>query len=325
MAIGNRYNRILRFAVVLAFFWGGVGQASYAQNEVSNTERLAADRKSAEQEDRKDPLIGRMVMTIEWGAQFKLGKDVVGVVELGKVYTVDGANGNWYHFRGKHGWMKKDNFLPLEQAVSHFTEEINQSPEAKHYHHRGIAWRERGEYKKAIRDIEFAIKINDQEASYYNSLGTVYHRMGDFKKAKEYYDRALKLNPNNIGFMNNRGIASRELGNYADALKDFDEAIKLAPNFAYGYGSKAWLLATARDEKFIDGKKALSLAKTACELTKWKEDDLLGTLAAAYARVGDFEQARKWLTTAITINPRKYPKLRAEMKKSFEAEKPFVN
>lgn len=275
--------------------------------------------------EKKDPLIGRRVMTIEWGAEFKLGKDLVGIVELGKVFTVDGAKANWYHFRGKHGWMKNEFFLPLEQAVSHFTQKIDESPEAKNYHHRGIAWRERGEYKKAIRDIEFAIKINGKESSYFNSLGTVYHRKKDFEKAREYYNKALEMSPNNIGFINNRGIASRELGNFDSALKDFDQAIKLAPNYAYAYGSKAWLYATAKDNSHLNGEKAVSLAKTACELTKWKEDDLLGTLAAAYARTGDFDQARRWLRSAITIDPNKYPELRQAMKQSFDSNKAYTN
>ena len=278
------------------------------------------DQKAA----KKDPLMGRRAMTVEWGAEFKLGKDVVGIVELGKVFTVDGAKGNWYHFRGKHGWMKNEFFLPLEQAVSHFTKEINESPEAKNYHHRGIAWRERGEFSKAIKDIETAIEINGEEPSYYNSLGTVYHRQKDFKKAREYYNKALEMSPNNIGFMNNRGIASRELGQFDEALKDFDEAIKLAPNYAYAYGSKAWLFATAKDKSQWDAEKAVSLAKTACELTKWKEDDLLGTLAAAYARAGDFEQAQRWLKSAITINPDKYPELRQAMKRSFDQKMAFA-
>lgn len=277
-----------------------------------------------DQPKQDDPLIGRKVMTVVWGAEFKLGKDVVGIVELGKVFEVDGANGKWYHFRGKHGWMKKDYFLPLELAVSHFTEQIEQSPEAKNYHHRGIAWRERGEYDKAISDIEFAIEINDQEASYYNSLGTVYHRQENYEKALEYYSRALEMNPTNIGFINNRGIARRELGQYEEALEDFNQAIKLAPNYAYAYGSKAWLYATASDEKFRDGEQAVNLAKTACELTKWKEDDLLGTLAAAYARQGDFGEARKWLKSAMTINPNKYPELREAMQAAFDADKPFT-
>ena len=290
---------------------------------ISASQALSQEE-AAGQPEEKDPLVGRRVMTVVWGAEFKLGKDVVGVVELGKVFTVDGANGKWYHFRGKHGWMKKDYFLPMEKAVSHFTAAISESPEAKNYHHRGIAWRERREYEKAIRDIEFAIQINDQESSYYNSLGTVYHRQENYEKALEYYEMALKMSPNNIGFMNNRGIALRELGRFADAMKDFDEAIQLAPNYAYAYGSKAWLLATADDQDFIDADKAVDLAKTACELTKWKEDDLLGTLAAAYARQGDYEQAKKWLNSAMAIDPDKYPVLRQAMKKSFERESAYT-
>ena len=32
----------------------------------------------------------------------------------------------------------------------------------------------------------------------------------------------------------------------------------------------------------------------ACELSEWKDDSLLGTLAAAYAEAGRFDDAIKW-------------------------------
>ena len=43
-----------------------------------------------------------------------------------------------------------------------------------------------------------------------------------------------------------------------------------------------------------DGKQAVDLALKACQATQWKTWNLVGTLAAAYAEAGDFDQAIKY-------------------------------
>jgi len=48
-----------------------------------------------------------------------------------------------------------------------------------------------------------------------------------------------------------------------------------------------------------DGARAIQLATKACELTEWKNGGYLDTLAAAYARSGDFAQAVKWEEQSI--------------------------
>jgi len=53
----------------------------------------------------------------------------------------------------------------------------------------------------------------------------------------------------------------------------------------------AWLLATHPDEKIRNGPRAVEMAKRACELTKWTQPFLIGTLAAAYAEAGQFGDA----------------------------------
>jgi len=70
------------------------------------------------------------------------------------------------------------------------------------------------------------------------SLGAAYRNAGQFDKAIECYDRAIKLSPKYSLAYNNRGIAYAEKGMYERAIADFDVAIKLRPNFELAYANR---------------------------------------------------------------------------------------
>ena len=56
-----------------------------------------------------------------------------------------------------------------------------------------------------------------------------------------------------------------------------------------------------------NGKQAVEYANKACDLTGWKNANYLSTLAAAYAEVGNFDEATKWQTKCIESNERPFP------------------
>ena len=143
----------------------------------------------------------------------------------------------------------------------------SESRNPKFYNNRGIAYGEKGQYDQAISDFSKAIEINAG------------------------YDKAY----------NNRGIVYRLKGQYDQAISDFNKAIEINPRDAQTYNNLAWLLATAKEPRVRNGQKAVELALRACELSEWKNPGYLDTLAASYARVGDFGNATKWQEKALQI------------------------
>ena len=63
------------------------------------------------------------------------------------------------------------------------------------------------------------------------------------------------------------------------------------PDNPVGFNALAWLLATCKNKKYLDGGRAVTLATTACQLSSMKSGVYLDTLAAAYAQNGDFLHA----------------------------------
>jgi Flp pilus assembly protein TadD len=90
-------------------------------------------------------------------------------------------------------------------------------------------------------------------------------------------------------------------GDYPKALDDYNKSIELAPREWAAYNGIARIYSTAPvfEAHIRDGKQALAMAKKACELSQWDEWMPIASLAAAYAELGNFEEAVRWHNQAI--------------------------
>jgi Zn-dependent protease len=91
--------------------------------------------------------------------------------------------------------------------------------------------------------------------------------------------------------LTNRGLVESRRGNWQKAIEDYVDAIRLQPKVASAHNNLAWLLATCPIDALRNGHEAVEHATYACEATGWSKPNCVGTLAAAYAEVGDFQQA----------------------------------
>jgi hypothetical protein len=75
------------------------------------------------------------------------------------------------------------------------------------------------------------------------------------------------------------------------AIEHYRAALDSEPDLTPALNNLAWILATNPDPSLRNGAEAVHHARQACELTNFRTTLLVGTLAAAYAEAGQFEQA----------------------------------
>lgn len=91
-----------------------------------------------------------------------------------------------------------------------------------------------------------------------------------------------------------------DYGRYDEAKKSLEQAVRLQPEDPTTLNDLAWMLATSKDNRVRDGRRAVALAMKACKLSKWKNAFSIDTLAAAAAATGDYADAVKYQQLAIS-------------------------
>ena len=94
----------------------------------------------------------------------KVGDRVVDTTGKGRQLEVRAVDGDRLQVsQGKPGWIHRRDVIPADQAVDHFTAEIQRNPQdAAAYRARARAWSRKRELDKAIEDHNTAIRLAPQ-------------------------------------------------------------------------------------------------------------------------------------------------------------------
>lgn len=99
----------------------------------------------------------------------------------------------------------------------------------------------------------------------------------------------------------NLGNSLVQLRRYPEAVAYLKKALQLNPHSTQAMDNLTWILATCPDATVRDGGLAVQWGERGCELTDNKETIFIGTLAAAYAEAGRFDDAVDTAQRAIVL------------------------
>jgi tetratricopeptide (TPR) repeat protein len=164
---------------------------------------------------------------------------------------------------------------------------------------RGLLAAERHDYEAAIRDFRRLVAKKADDPVLISQLAMLYLAAKQPREAIRRFTRALEIDDEHFASRRGRSDAEISIGDHKAAVTDLEKALELKPDDTGVLNNLAWLLATSPEDGLRDGKRAIELARKACEKTEWKEAHIISTLAAGHAEVGDFESARKFSRQAV--------------------------
>ncbi len=130
------------------------------------------------------------------------------------------------------------------------------------------------------------------EAHY--GLGQALAKLGKPDEACAQFTEALRMAPQFSDARLQLAIALAKQGKTTDAISHYRLAKNVPPSASdcTVMNNLAWILAASPYPEFRNGAEAVKLAARACELDHGRQPMFLGTLAAAYAEAGRFDEAQ---------------------------------
>src|SRR6266487_5969350 len=144
----------------------------------------------------------------------------------------------------ERAWCEGEDAVSVDQRVDGCSAVIKAARDrserlAETFNSRGIAYRLKGDYDRAIQDYSQAIKLNPKFAVAYNNRGVAHERKSEYDRAIVDYDQAIKLKPSAESYFN-RSNAQLGKSHYDRAIDDYNQAIRIKPDFAAAFDNRCW-------------------------------------------------------------------------------------
>jgi Tfp pilus assembly protein PilF len=191
----------------------------------------------------------------------------------------------------------------------------------------GEVYRDEGFPKEALDCFLESVKTEPRYPPSQKDLGIELLDNGRSDEAGVHFQANVELDPYDPAAHQNFGVFLTSHGKPEQGIAQYEQALKLDPASTGVMNQLAWIYATDNQAKYRDGRRAVELAKQACESGQYGNPFFLRTLAAAYAEEGDFSEASHYLEQArIKAIAQKEKGLLDEMprfEKAFNLKQPY--
>ena len=186
-----------------------------------------------------------------------------------------------------------------ELAASHLREAAANSVDARFDLARLL--RAQGDRTGALEQIRAGLELAPNSVIARHMLAVLLHEGGDDVGAVAELERCLADDPKFSDSYQLLAVIRFEKQDYIGGELILRKGIQEAPDSIVLQNALAWILATSPASGQRKADEALMLALAVCDKTQHREFSLLDTLAAAYAEMGQFDEAVKTQREAIRL------------------------
>jgi tetratricopeptide (TPR) repeat protein len=155
----------------------------------------------------------------------------------------------------------------------------------------GVGLEKEGQVRQAMVHYRVAVDILPSYTEAHFNIGHLFRLQGACQLAAEEFITALRYLPRDLKFRLNLAGVTLEAGQTREAVQRFQDALQIDPDSTEALNNLAWIMAANCDQAIRNGPQAVEYAERACQLTQFKQTTMVGTLAAAYAEAGRFNDA----------------------------------
>ncbi len=212
-------------------------------------------------------------------------------------------------------------------AIGHFVASLELNPrDAQAHCNLGRALFVQGKFAEAQSHFQAALQIKPSDAEIHRSFASALAEQGKKEEAVAHLREAVRLGPDVETRLQLTALL-HETGRAREAVEQCRQVLAIQPDSTEALNNLAWLLATCPDDTVRNGAEAVRVAERACRLTKYQEVVPLGTLAAAYAEAGQFNEAvatgEKSLRLATAAGDARFVALNRRLLEFYRAGKPW--
>jgi tetratricopeptide (TPR) repeat protein len=147
-----------------------------------------------------------------------------------------------------------------------------------------------GRFPEAEADFRAALEIKPFNADAHRNLALLLRQGGHHREAGSHYQIALRFKPDVQTRLEFAGLLY-QTGEAHRAVDELHRILAVKPDHVEALNNLAWLRATCGNDEERDAAEAILCAEKACTLTSYQQPRYTGTLAAAYAEAGRYQEA----------------------------------